>query len=124
MEYLIICVVCLVTSALTLFSGFGLGTLLLPAFALFFPVDVAVGLTAIVHFLNNLFKLSFDKPDFTRKALRKAPWCPESPPKNPLNSPPIGRYLLSKENFSNVGTSSKRAKTIINKDTTNLTGIT
>ena len=59
MEYLIICLASLVTSALTLFSGFGLGTLLLPAFALFFSVDVAVGLTAIVHFLNNLFKLSF-----------------------------------------------------------------
>ncbi|RMG61207.1 MAG: sulfite exporter TauE/SafE family protein [Calditrichaeota bacterium] len=40
----------------TLFSGFGLGTLLLPAFALFFPAPVAVALTAIVHFLNNLFK--------------------------------------------------------------------
>ncbi len=39
------------------FSGFGLGTLLLPAFAFFFPVNIAVALTAIVHFLNNLFKL-------------------------------------------------------------------
>lgn len=41
-----------------LFSGFGLGTILLPAFALFFPAEVAVSLTAIVHFLNNLFKLA------------------------------------------------------------------
>ena len=45
------------TSGLTLLSGFGLGTLLLPAFAVFFPVDLAVAMTAIVHFLNNLFKL-------------------------------------------------------------------
>lgn len=55
--YLIICSVALVASALTFFSGFGLGTLLLPAFALFFAVETAVALTAVVHFLNGLFKL-------------------------------------------------------------------
>jgi hypothetical protein len=43
-------------SALTLFSGFGLGTLLLPVFALFFPAPVAVASTALVHVANNLFK--------------------------------------------------------------------
>lgn len=57
MEYIIICSAALITSGLTLFSGFGLGTLLLPVFALFFPIDLAIALTAIVHFLNNLFKL-------------------------------------------------------------------
>ena len=56
MEYLLIPIVALLASALTFFSGFGLGTLLLPAFALFFPIDVAIALTAIVHFLNNAFK--------------------------------------------------------------------
>jgi uncharacterized membrane protein YfcA len=45
-------------SILTLFSGFGLGTLLMPVFALFFPVAVAVASTAVVHLLNNLFKLA------------------------------------------------------------------
>jgi uncharacterized membrane protein YfcA len=44
-------------SLLTLFSGFGLGTLLMPAFALFLPVEVAVASTAIVHAANNLFKV-------------------------------------------------------------------
>lgn len=58
MEYLIIGLVALVASCLTFFSGFGLGTLLLPVFALFFPLEVAVALTAIVHFLNNVFKIS------------------------------------------------------------------
>lgn len=58
MTYLVICLVAFVASGLTLFSGFGLGTLLLPAFALFFPVEQAVALTAVVHFLNNLFKLA------------------------------------------------------------------
>ena len=57
MDYFIICIVSLLASGLTLFSGFGLGTILLPVFALFFPVEIAITLTAIVHFLNNLFKL-------------------------------------------------------------------
>lgn len=42
---------------LTFFSGFGLGTILLPVMAIFFPVEVAVALTGVVHFLNNIFKL-------------------------------------------------------------------
>lgn len=57
MEYLTICSVALLASGLTLFSGFGLGTLLLPAFLVFFPADLAVAMTAIVHLANNLFKL-------------------------------------------------------------------
>jgi uncharacterized membrane protein YfcA len=57
MSYVIICTVALFVSALTLFSGFGLGTLLMPAFALFFPVEVAVAATAIVHLANNIFKV-------------------------------------------------------------------
>lgn len=57
MSYLVICTVALLASALTFFSGFGLGTLLLPAFALFFPIEQAIALTAVVHFLNGLFKL-------------------------------------------------------------------
>lgn len=44
-------------SLLTFFSGFGLGTLVAPAFMLFFPVDLSIALTGIVHFANNLFKL-------------------------------------------------------------------
>jgi uncharacterized membrane protein YfcA len=56
-EYLIISLVSLVGSGLTLFSGFGLGTILVPVFALFFPIELSIILTAIVHFLNNLFKL-------------------------------------------------------------------
>jgi hypothetical protein len=36
-------------SALTLFSGFGLGTLLMPVVALFFPLDLAIAMTAMVH---------------------------------------------------------------------------
>ena len=57
MNYIIICGIALLGSGLTLFSGFGLGTLLTPVFALFFPIDIAIAMTAVVHFLNNLFKL-------------------------------------------------------------------
>lgn len=57
MDYLIICIAALIASGLTFFSGFGLGTLLLPAFAIFFPLTSAVAMTAIVHLLNNIFKL-------------------------------------------------------------------
>ncbi|MFW5731560.1 MAG: TSUP family transporter [Desulfonatronovibrionaceae bacterium] len=57
MEFLLVCGTALAVSGLTLFSGFGLGTLLLPAFALFFPVQAAVAMTAVVHLLNNIFKL-------------------------------------------------------------------
>ena len=57
MEYFIICFAALLGSGLTLFSGFGLGTILVPVFAVFFPIEIAIALTAIVHFLNNLFKL-------------------------------------------------------------------
>jgi uncharacterized protein len=56
-EYLLVCLVAFGASALTLYSGFGLGTLLLPVFALFFPIPVAVAATAVVHLANNLFKV-------------------------------------------------------------------
>lgn len=56
MEFVIVALTALVASALTLYSGFGLGALLLPAFALFFPAPAAVAATALVHLLNNLFK--------------------------------------------------------------------
>ena len=54
----IIAVVACLSSLLTLISGFGLGTILMPVFGLFFPLPVAVALTGIVHLLNNIFKLS------------------------------------------------------------------
>lgn len=57
MDLLVICVASLIASGLTLFSGFGLGTILTPVFVLFFPVATAVAMTAVVHLANNLFKL-------------------------------------------------------------------
>lgn len=56
MDYVLIMLAALGASALTLFSGFGLGTLLMPVFALFFPLPLAIAATALVHLANNLFK--------------------------------------------------------------------
>jgi hypothetical protein len=57
MSFILIAIIALFASLLTFFSGFGLGTILTPAFVLFFPIEIAVALTGVVHFLNNLFKL-------------------------------------------------------------------
>ncbi len=57
MEYVIISLVAFLASILTFFSGFGLGTILLPVFSLFFPIEIAIALTGVVHFFNNIYKL-------------------------------------------------------------------
>ena len=57
METALVCLVAFLVSGLTLFSGFGLGTLLMPVLALFLPVEEAIAITAIVHLLNNLLKV-------------------------------------------------------------------
>jgi hypothetical protein len=57
MELFIVCIAALLASALTLSSGFGLGTLLMPVVALFFPLELAIAMTAMVHLANNLFKI-------------------------------------------------------------------
>ena len=57
MMYLIVSVVSFLVAGLTFFSGFGLGTLLMPVFAVFFTVQIAVAATAIVHLANNIFKV-------------------------------------------------------------------
>jgi uncharacterized membrane protein YfcA len=56
LSYFVIPLVAAFVSLLTFFSGFGLGMLLTPVFAIFFPIELSVSLTAIVHLLNNAFK--------------------------------------------------------------------
>lgn len=58
MDIAIVAIAAAAASLLTLFSGFGLGTILLPVFALFLPVPMAVASVAVVHLANNLFKLA------------------------------------------------------------------
>lgn len=57
MAYLVISIIAVLVSGLTLFSGFGLGTVLMPVFALFFPIPVAIAAMAVVHLANNIFKV-------------------------------------------------------------------
>ncbi len=65
-DLIIIILVSFGASMLTFFSGFGLGTILAPVFMFFFEPILAIAMTAIVHFLNNLFKLTllFKSIDF------------------------------------------------------------
>lgn len=58
MELALIGLAALLASGVTLFSGFGLGTVLMPVFALFFPVPLAIAATALVHFASNIFKFA------------------------------------------------------------------
>jgi uncharacterized membrane protein YfcA len=57
MQTLLICITALLAAVLTLFSGFGLGTILMPVLACFFPLEEAIAMTAVAHFLNNILKL-------------------------------------------------------------------
>ena len=67
--YLVPALVAFVASMLTFFSGFGLGTLLTPVFALFFPIDVAIASTALVHFTNNIFKFAITAKHINKRVL-------------------------------------------------------
>ncbi len=57
MSVFLIPLTALLASLLTFFSGFGLGTILLPVFSIYYNASIAVALTAIVHFFNNIFKI-------------------------------------------------------------------
>jgi len=71
MDIIIISIAALLASLMTFFTGFGLGTVLTPVFAIFFPIDIAIALTGIVHLLNNLFKLALVGKDADKKVILK-----------------------------------------------------
>jgi uncharacterized protein len=71
MEVVLICVVAFVASVLTFFSGYGLGTILFPVFSLFFPVELAMAMTAFVHLLNNVFKVGLTIKNANWSIVRK-----------------------------------------------------
>lgn len=71
MDLLILSLAAFGVSILTFFSGFGLGTILTPVFMVFFPTELAIALTGVVHFFNNIFKLLLTGRHIdTRVALR------------------------------------------------------
>jgi len=61
--YIILAITAFFASLLTFFSGFGLGTLLMIAFAFFFPINTAIAVTAIIHLANNIFKFALVRKD-------------------------------------------------------------
>ena len=69
MEIVAVSLVALLASLLTFFSGFGLGTILTPVMVFFFPVEVAIALTGVVHFTNNIFKLILVRKNIARNVL-------------------------------------------------------
>lgn len=69
--FLIVALCAFLAAGLTMYSGFGLGTLMLPVFALFFPVEVAVVATALVHGANNVFKVTLLGRGADREAVLK-----------------------------------------------------
>lgn len=71
MEIIIISVVAFLVAILTFFSGFGLGTILTPVFMFFFPVELSIALTGVVHFFNNLFKIVLVGRNANREVLLK-----------------------------------------------------
>src|SRR3990167_4256430 len=59
MEYALIFLCACFASLLTFYSGFGLGTVLMPIIALFFPLPAAIALTALAHLFHNTLKICF-----------------------------------------------------------------
>ena len=55
---IIVALAAFVSAGLTMYSGFGLGTLMLPVFAMFFPVEIAVLSIALVHGDDNIIKVA------------------------------------------------------------------
>jgi uncharacterized membrane protein YfcA len=56
LSIIVVGVVAFAVAALTLFSGFGLGSILVATFVVFFPVEVAVSAAAVVHLAYNMLK--------------------------------------------------------------------
>lgn len=71
MEIVVVSLAALIAAGLTLFSGFGLGTLLMPVVAIFFPVEIAIAITAMVHLANNVFKVGLLGKKADRSVLLK-----------------------------------------------------
>ena len=71
MEIIVISIIAFLVAILTFFSGFGLGTILTPVFMFFFPVELSIALTGVVHFFNNIFKIILVGGNANREVLLK-----------------------------------------------------
>lgn len=70
-QYLVLVPVTLATSIITLFAGFGVGTIMMPVMALFFDVKVAIFLAAIVHFFNNVSRLVLYRSEINWQIIKR-----------------------------------------------------
>ena len=68
-EIFIVSVVAFGAAILTFFSGFGLGTILTPVMMIFFPTEMAIAYTGLVHFSNNIFKFLLVGKNIDKKVL-------------------------------------------------------
>ncbi len=57
LQLVVLVSISLFTSVVTLFTGFGVGTIMMPVMALFFDIKVAILLAAFVHLFNNLSRI-------------------------------------------------------------------
>lgn len=69
MELTFVALVAFAAALLTFVSGFGLGTVLMPAMAPFMTIEAAVALTAVVHLLVNLLKVALVGREANRQVL-------------------------------------------------------
>ena len=99
LNLLVVLLVAFAGSLLTFFCGFGLGTILLPVFLIFFDAPIAIAMTAIVHFLNNLFKLLLTKKHIDLSIL-KSFGIPS------VLGAVVGSLLLTSFNLQDVGAQS------------------
>jgi len=68
-EIFIVSIVTFTAAILTFFSGFGLGTILTPIMMIFFPTEIAIAFTGLVHFSNNIFKFFLVGKNIDKKVL-------------------------------------------------------
>jgi len=70
-DILIPVIVAFMAAALTLMTGFGLGTILTPVFLIFYDVKIAILIVAVVHLMNNLLKVSLFGRHLSRDILKR-----------------------------------------------------
>jgi len=68
-EIFMVSIVTFAAAILTFFSGFGLGTILTPVMMIFFPTEIAIAFTGLVHFSNNVFKFFLVGKNIDKKVL-------------------------------------------------------
>jgi uncharacterized membrane protein YfcA len=76
MELLLLALLGAGASAITIVSGFGLNTVLVPAFAVLFPLPLAIAAVALVHLIASAIRLGIFRAHINRAiALQFVPWA-------------------------------------------------